>query len=172
MEIRLGNCCGSCIHSNRPKTPRDHAAHYEVAKTERWCFKHDCHITRESSCDDHEGVSRAAKTAFTRLIKYNARRKAILELAELMGNKPITTRDYIYFAKNNWPINKEIIESRSGLPYKSVLEDCIAMLEKMDNKHILDGLGELLTESQKDWARAKLKEDTTFLLKVMVDAIQ
>lgn len=102
MEIRLGNCCGSCIHSNRPKTPRDHAAHYEVAKTERWCFKHDCHITRESSCDDHEGVSRAAKTAFTRLIKYNARRKAILELAELMGNKPITTRDYIYFAKNNW----------------------------------------------------------------------
>jgi hypothetical protein len=39
----------------------------------------------------------------------------------------------------------------------------------MDNKHILDGLGELLTDSQKDWARAKLKSDTTFLLKVMHD---
>jgi hypothetical protein len=102
MELKLGNSCGSCIHSNRPKTPREHAAHYEVAKTERWCFKHNQHITRESSCDDHEGVSRAAKTAFTRLIKYNARRKAILELAELMTNKPVITRDRIYFAKNNW----------------------------------------------------------------------
>jgi hypothetical protein len=39
----------------------------------------------------------------------------------------------------------------------------------MDNKHILDGLGELLSDSQKDSARAKLKADTIFLLKVMHD---
>ena len=37
----------------------------------------------------------------------------------------------------------------------------------MDNKHILDGLGELLTDSQKDSTRAKLKADTIFILKVM-----
>ena len=43
-------------------------------------------------------------------------------------------------------------------------------LEKMDNRHILDGLGEMLTESQKDWARVKLKADTIFLLKALLES--
>ncbi len=37
-----------------------------------------------------------------------------------------------------------------------------------DFKHILDGLGDLLNESQKDWVRAKLKDDTLFLLRIML----
>jgi hypothetical protein len=41
----------------------------------------------------------------------------------------------------------------------------------MNNRDILVGLGELLTESQKDWARAKLKEETIFLLKAKLDFI-
>jgi len=102
VEIKLGNSCGSCIHSNRPKTPRAHAAHYEVAKTERWCFLHNCHITRETTCDDHEGVNRSAKTSFTKLIKYNERQKEVLEVVALMGDKPVFGRDSIFFVKNNW----------------------------------------------------------------------
>jgi hypothetical protein len=65
-----------------------------------------------------------------------------------------------------WEINKEIVESRAGMSFKELLQKCIDKLEQMDNKHILDGLGELLTESQKDWARAKLKTETVFLLKL------
>jgi len=102
MEIRLGTSCGSCIHTNRPKQPREHAAHYEVAKTERWCFKHNCHVTRETTCDDHEGVNRSGKTSFTRIEKFNKRLVKIREVVELMGDKRIFTRDYIYFVKNNW----------------------------------------------------------------------
>lgn len=105
MVIRLGNSCGSCIHSNRPKTPDTHAAHYEVAKTERWCFKHSCHITRESTCDDHEGVSRAAKTAFTKLVKYNQRLNRIREVMVLMGDKEVRIGDgtgsKTYYVSNN-----------------------------------------------------------------------
>ena len=29
----------------------------------------------------------------------------------------------------------------------------------MDNRHILDGLGEMLAEPKKDWTRAKLRTD-------------
>jgi hypothetical protein len=36
----------------------------------------------------------------------------------------------------------------------------------MNNRRILDGLGELLSESQKDWARDKLKSEIIFFLKV------
>ena len=102
MNLKLGNSCGSCIHSNRPKTPREHAAHYEVAKTERWCYKHNCHITRECSCDDHEGTSRAAKTAFTRVNNFNDRLNKINKLVELIGNDIIVIDNYHYYVENGW----------------------------------------------------------------------
>jgi hypothetical protein len=102
MELRLGNSCGSCIHSNRPKQPREHAAHYEVAKTERWCFKHNSHITRETTCDDHEGISRAAKTAYTRIKTYNERLQAVREMVELMGDRRIVSSGRVYYVKDNW----------------------------------------------------------------------
>jgi len=84
----------------------------------------------------------------------------------------IATRDIFdvnYFAKNNWPINRKIVESRSGVSFKEALEKCIEILEKTDNKHILDGLGEFFTNPEKDSLRVKLKPDTIFLLKVMRD---
>lgn len=91
----------------------------------------------------------------------------LMAMLERIGKTSRDIFDVQYFAKNNWPINRKIVEERSGVSYKEALEKCIEMLEKMDNKHILDGLGELLTEPQKDSARAKLKNDTIFILKVM-----
>ncbi|RPI84086.1 MAG: hypothetical protein EHM34_04285 [Nitrosopumilales archaeon] len=103
MEIKLGNSCGSCIHSNKPKNPREHAAHYEVAKTERWCFKHGCHVTRETTCADHEGVNRSAKTCFTRLKKYNERIVMVKEILECMvDNQTIRVGDKLFYKKDNW----------------------------------------------------------------------
>jgi predicted nucleotidyltransferase component of viral defense system len=93
----------------------------------------------------------------------------LMAMIERVGKTSRDIFDVQYFVKNNWPINKKIVEERSGLSFKETLEKAIDQLESMDNKHILDGLGELLTDSQKDSARAKLKSDTTFLLKVMHD---
>ena len=91
----------------------------------------------------------------------------LMAMLERIGKTSRDIFDVQFFAKNNWPINRKIVEERSGVSYKEVLEKCIEMLEKMDNKHILDGLGELLTDPQKDSARAKLRTDTIFILKVM-----
>lgn len=91
----------------------------------------------------------------------------LMAMLERIGNTSRDIFDVQYFAKNNWPINKKIVEERSGVSFKEALEKCIEMLEKMDNKHISDGLGELLTDSQKDSARVKLKSDTIFQLKLM-----
>ncbi len=91
----------------------------------------------------------------------------LMAMLERIGKTSRDIFDVQYFAKNNWPINKKIVEERSGVSFKEALEKCIEMLEKMDNKYILDGLGELLTDPQKDSARAKLKADTIFILKVM-----
>jgi len=94
----------------------------------------------------------------------------LMAIIERVGKTSRDIFDVQYFIKNNWPINKEIVEKRAGVPFKQVLEKAISILEIMNNKHILDGLGELLSEPQKDSARAKLKDDTIFLLKVMHDS--
>jgi len=91
----------------------------------------------------------------------------LMAMLERVGKTSRDIFDVQYFAKNNWPINKKIVEERSGLSFKETLEKAVSQLESMDNKHILDGLGELLTDSQKDSARVKLKADTIFILKVM-----
>lgn len=80
--------------------------------------------------------------------------------------------DVYSFYKDNWDINEKIVEERSGLSFKDTLLNCIKKLEEKDNKHILDGLGELLSSSQKDWAREKLKSQTIFLLKLHLDDIK
>lgn len=90
----------------------------------------------------------------------------LMAMYERIGKTSRDIFDVYFFLKNNWEINKEIVEQRATIPYKDLLQKCIEMLQKMDNRHILDGLGELLTDPQKDWARAKLKEETIFLLRL------
>lgn len=94
----------------------------------------------------------------------------LMAMYERIGKTSRDIFDVYFFFKNNWEINKKIVEERSGLSFKNTLAKCIKMLEELDNKHILDGLGELLTQSQKDWAREKLKSEVIFLLKLNLDS--
>jgi predicted nucleotidyltransferase component of viral defense system len=92
----------------------------------------------------------------------------LIAMYERIGKTSRDIFDVQFFAKNNWPINRDIVEKRSGLSFKETLKKCIEKLEKLDNKHILDGLGDLMNDAEKDRARAKLKDDTLFCLKVMI----
>jgi predicted nucleotidyltransferase component of viral defense system len=78
--------------------------------------------------------------------------------------------DVWFFLDNRFPINKDIIEKRSEISFNELVQACIEQLEKLSNSHILTGLGELLTESQKDWAKAKLRDDTIALLKLRLES--
>ena len=93
----------------------------------------------------------------------------LMAMYERIGKTSRDIFDVYYFYNKNWEINKKIVESRSGMSFKDTLAKCIKMLEEMDNKHILDGLGELISSSQKDWARDKLRNQTIFLLKINLD---
>lgn len=75
--------------------------------------------------------------------------------------------DVWFFLKHNWPLNKQMVEKRTGLNFEKFLEKCIQKLEKKTNRNILDGMGELLDEEQKKWAKEKLLNDTIFLLKIL-----
>lgn len=91
----------------------------------------------------------------------------LMAMMERVGKTCRDIFDVQYFAKQNWPINKKIIEERSGLSFKEALEKAILKLKTMNNRYILDSSGELLTDSQKDSVKAKLKKDSIFALKLM-----
>jgi len=93
----------------------------------------------------------------------------LMAMHERIGKTSRDIYDVWFFLSKRFPINQEIIEKRSEMPFNQLVKKCIEQLEKFDNKHILDGLGELLTPSQKDWVKAKLKEETISLLKLRLE---
>ena len=84
-----------------------------------------------------------------------------------MANRDVY--DIWYFLKNHWPINKKIVEMRTGMSFKEYLKKCIKVVESLSERNILSGMGELLDEKEKIWAKNHLKRDTIFLLKVRLE---
>jgi predicted nucleotidyltransferase component of viral defense system len=93
----------------------------------------------------------------------------LMAMYERIGKTSRDIFDVYFFYSHSWEINKKIVESRSGMSFKDTLIKCIKMLEQMDNNHILDGFGEFISSSQKDWVREKLRNQTIFLLKIHLD---
>jgi len=77
--------------------------------------------------------------------------------------------DVWFFLHNDWPINKEIVEERTKLSFKEFLRECVEKLEKLPERSLLAGMGELLDEKKKKWIKTTLRRDVLFLLKVMLD---
>ena len=77
--------------------------------------------------------------------------------------------DIWYFLKNRWPVNKKIVEKRTGRNFKDQLKACIEFVDSLSDRNILFGMGELLDEKQKVWAKTNLRKDTVFLLKVRLE---
>lgn len=90
----------------------------------------------------------------------------LMAMYERMGKTSRDIYDVWFFLSERFPINKKIVEQRSEMTFNEFIDSCVEKLEKVSNQHILDGVGELLTRSQKDWAKAKLKEETISLLKL------
>lgn len=51
------------------------------------------------------------------------------------------------------------------MPFASYLQKCIEALERMSDRGLLNGLGELMDEDMKEFVRAKLRTETIILLK-------
>lgn len=77
--------------------------------------------------------------------------------------------DVWFFLQKSWPINKSLVEKGLGMTFKESVAACIKKLEKVPDRSILSGMGELLDAKQKAWVKTKLKTETLFLLKVMLN---
>jgi predicted nucleotidyltransferase component of viral defense system len=98
------------------------------------------------------------------------------KLFALIYRKETAMRDIYdihYFAKNNWDINKELIERKTGKSVKEYLEECVLFIEKRKDNQMLQGLGELVGgEKEKEWIKKHLKADTIFMLKNYISVLK
>jgi len=97
------------------------------------------------------------------------------KLAALVSRKTTAARDIYdiyYFAKNNWDINREVLKLLTDKNIREHLKRCVAMIGKMNESQILQGIGELLDEKEKKWVKKNLKSETVFLLKNYISALK
>lgn len=90
------------------------------------------------------------------------------KLCAMLDRSEITNRDIFdswFFAQKHTPLNKLIVESRTEIPLAEYIQKCINHLETINDKGLLNGLGELRDEDMKKFVRTKLRVETISLLK-------
>jgi predicted nucleotidyltransferase component of viral defense system len=96
------------------------------------------------------------------------------KLVALSDRKSPANRDYFdlwFFMQNHWDINKEIVELRTGLSLKEYLKKCARIVEAINEKYILQGLGEVLDTKLKNWTRENLKKELLFLIRFYLENV-
>jgi predicted nucleotidyltransferase component of viral defense system len=90
------------------------------------------------------------------------------KLCALLDRNKLTNRDIFdcwFFMENRTPVNKVIVESRMKTPFPDYLQNCIDTLNRISNKNLLNGIGDLIDEKMKNFVRTKLYIETLTLLK-------
>ena len=90
------------------------------------------------------------------------------KLCALLDRDTLANRDIFdswFFMQKQTPVNKNIIEFRMKMPYEDYVQRCIDKLEKITDKGMLQGLGEILDSEMKKFVKTKLRTETINLLK-------
>lgn len=103
------------------------------------------------------------------MIKEDMVAHKLCAMFERIGRTNRDIFDVQFFLSHDWPVNKKIVENRMGMSYAEFLKKVIDALEKFNDSAILSGMGELLTEKQKAWVKAKLKSEALFSLRLALD---
>ncbi|MEK7607431.1 MAG: nucleotidyl transferase AbiEii/AbiGii toxin family protein [Patescibacteria group bacterium] len=103
------------------------------------------------------------------MVKEDMLAHKLFAMYERIGRTNRDIFDVQFFLSHDWPVNKKIIKERIGVSYADFLKKCIDVMEKFDDNNVLSGMGELLTEKQKAWAKAKLKSEALFSLKLALE---
>src|SRR3989338_4375373 len=103
------------------------------------------------------------------MIKEDMFAHKLCAMYERIGKTNRDVFDVQYFFAHDWQVNKKIVESRIGVSYKDFLTKSIEAMIKLNDRDILAGMGELVSEKQKVWVKEKLKAETLFVLRLALE---
>jgi predicted nucleotidyltransferase component of viral defense system len=90
------------------------------------------------------------------------------KLVALTRRREFVARDLYdvhFFLTKRWDIDRNVLEAYGIASLKEYLEQCAVFVEKIPDKALLAGLGELVSEKEKVFVKTGLKSDTAFLLR-------
>ncbi len=98
------------------------------------------------------------------------------KMVAVMERTSIANRDLFdihYFLGTHYAgeINYDITRHRTGLDPKEFYEKLLNFVSQIEPKSVLTGLGELIDESKKDWAKAKLIDELKGLINRQIDIV-
>jgi predicted nucleotidyltransferase component of viral defense system len=96
------------------------------------------------------------------------------KMIALIDRKILANRDLFdvhYFLSTSYvnDINYEVIKNRTDKDPVEFYRELYEFVSNVDNSTILNGLGEVLDKGQKDWVKAKLKEELLGLVERQID---
>jgi predicted nucleotidyltransferase component of viral defense system len=91
------------------------------------------------------------------------------KLCALLDRSSITSRDIFdiwFFMDKKTTLNKALVERRMGMPLSDYLGECMSKIEKVPEKNLLHGLGDLMDDKVKNFVRSRLKSEVLSLLDI------
>jgi len=91
------------------------------------------------------------------------------KLCTLLDRDMLANRDIFdcwFLMQRRTPVNRSIVEGRTGIGLHEYLDRCINAIEMVNERRISDGLGELMDPETKRFVKTRLKSETISLLKL------
>jgi len=90
------------------------------------------------------------------------------KLSALLTRKKFAARDLFdlwYILSQDWQIDEHSLKNQTHLSLKDALNKALNKIKSVHKKQLLQGVGELIDEKQKNWIKDKLKNELIFLIK-------
>ena len=88
---------------------------------------------------------------------------ALLDCDEVTSHEIFDTW---FFMQRRTLLSKRTVENRMQIPLDQYLQECINLLETVQDNKLLFGLGELMEEEMKKFVRTRLRSETISLLRL------
>ena len=88
---------------------------------------------------------------------------ALLDCDEVTSHEIFDTW---FFMQRRTLLSKRTVENRMQIPLDQYLQECINLLETVQDNKLLFGLGELMDEEMKKFVRTRLRSETISLLRM------
>lgn len=89
------------------------------------------------------------------------------KLSAFLTRKKFASRDLFdlwFILKNDWEFDENYLKKQTDLSLKKAFKLAKEKVKKIKSTQLLQGIGELIEEKQKDWIKTKLKEETIFYI--------
>jgi hypothetical protein len=94
------------------------------------------------------------------------------KLSAILTRKKFAARDLFdlwFFLDDGWEINKKVVKEKTGVSLKEALGKVVKKVEGLKRTQLLQGVGELVEEEQREWVRMKLKDELLFQLRLRLE---